>query len=166
MANYKKLVSFILKWEGGYSNNDGYPTMKGVRLDTFRAVYGKSKTVKDLKNITTEQWEYIFKTYYWDKCKADAIEAENVAFALVDWYWNSGKWAVKRTQRLVGVSDDGIVGSYTINAINAAGSGLFAKINNSRRSYYNSLANKNASKYWKFLKGWLNRVEDLEETYG
>ena len=58
MADYRKLVPFIKKWEGGFSNhpNDkGGATNKGVKLSTYRMVYGKDKTVDDLKNLTESQ---------------------------------------------------------------------------------------------------------------
>ena len=65
-----KFVQYILSWEGGYVNdpNDkGGPTNKGITLTTFQSVYGKNKTITDLKNMTTEQWWTIFKTKYWDR---------------------------------------------------------------------------------------------------
>ena len=74
MADYRKLVPFIKKWEGGFSNHPqdrGGATNKGVTLTTYRMVYGKDKTVDDLKNMTESQWNYIFKKLYWDKWKAD-----------------------------------------------------------------------------------------------
>ena len=61
MANYKKLKPIVLKWEGGYAGNiDGMIcTMKGVTLATFRKYFGKSKTCKDLRNISDTQWDTI-----------------------------------------------------------------------------------------------------------
>ena len=55
MADYTKLVPFIRKWEGGFSNNPkdkGGATNNGVTLATYRMVYGKNKTVDDLKNMS------------------------------------------------------------------------------------------------------------------
>lgn len=52
MADYTKLVPFIKKWEGGFGNHPkdkGGATNKGVTLATYRMVYGKNKTVDDLK---------------------------------------------------------------------------------------------------------------------
>ena len=64
MADSSILKPFILSFEGGYSNKKsdrGGATMKGVTLETFRKVYGASKTASDLKKITDEQWHHIFK---------------------------------------------------------------------------------------------------------
>ena len=52
-----KFIKFILSWEGGFVNDQrdsGGATNKGVTLSTFQTVFGKDKTVKDLKNITDE----------------------------------------------------------------------------------------------------------------
>ena len=49
-----KFIKFILSWEGGFVNDprdSGGATNKGVTLSTFQTVFGKDKTVKDLKNI-------------------------------------------------------------------------------------------------------------------
>lgn len=57
MKRIEKLAIFIRSWEGGYSNipqDSGGPTNKGVTLATFQHVFGKDKTVSDLKNITLE----------------------------------------------------------------------------------------------------------------
>ena len=93
MADYRKLKPFILRWEGGYINDQadlGKQTNKGVTLSTYRSVFGKNKTVSDLKKITDDQWEFIFKKFYWDKWKADDINDQNVATILVYWLWCSG----------------------------------------------------------------------------
>jgi lysozyme family protein len=77
MESWKELAAFVLEREGGYVNNKadkGGPTNKGVTLATYRSVYGQHKTVEDLKRITDAEWEYIFKKFYWDKCKADYIQ--------------------------------------------------------------------------------------------
>ena len=53
MAESKIVQPFILSWEGGYVNDPadkGGATNKGVTIGTFRSVFGKEKTIKDLKN--------------------------------------------------------------------------------------------------------------------
>jgi lysozyme family protein len=45
MADYKKLIPHILKWEGGWANDSvdkGGPTMKGITLNTYKS-YCKMK---------------------------------------------------------------------------------------------------------------------------
>ena len=164
MADYRKLKPFILRWEGGYINDQadlGKQTNKGVTLSTYRSVFGKNKTVIDLKKITDEQWEFIFKKYYWDKWEADNIKDQNVANILVDWLWCSGSYGIKIPQRVLGVSADGIVGSKTIAAINARdGRELFDTIKQERKDFIDRICQTRPQNR-KFKNGWLNRINSL-----
>mgnify|MGYP002516081844 CR=1 FL=1 len=50
-----KLAIYIRSWEGGFVNDPHDPggaTNKGITLATFRTVYGKNKTVSDLKKMS------------------------------------------------------------------------------------------------------------------
>ena len=169
MADYRKLKPFILRWEGGYINDQadlGKQTNKGVTLSTYRSVFGKNKTVSDLKKITDEQWEFLFKKFYWDKWKADDIKDQNVANILVDWLWCSGSYGIKIPQRVLGVSVDGIVGSKTIAAINARyGRELFDTIKQERKDFIDRICQTRPQNR-KFKNGWMNRINSLAyETY-
>lgn len=167
MADYKKLVPFILRWEGGFCNrveDAGGPTNKGVTLTTFRQYYGSSKTVDDLKKITDEQWGHIFKTGYWDKCKADQINSQSIANIIVDWAYMSGvSTAVKGVQRLLGCKDDGIIGPKTLAAINGCmwQMQLFHEIQKTRMNFYLNLVARKPSQSV-FLRGWTNRLNALK----
>lgn len=168
MADYKQLIPFILKSEGGYVNDptdSGGPTNKGVTLNTYRSVYGRAKTINDLKHMTDNEWRHIFKTLYWDKCKADDITDQSIANLLVDWAYNSGpSVAIRHIQRIVGVEADGIIGRKTLSAINQHSPlPLFGALKQDRIAFYHTTATKNPLKK-KFLKGWLNRVNSF--TYG
>jgi lysozyme family protein len=163
MAVYTKLIPIILKWEGGYAGNiDGMTcTMKGVTLATYRKYFGKNKNCKDLKAITNAEWDLIFKEGFWDRWKADDIESQAIANLLVDWCWASGVYGIKLPQRVLGVKDDGIVGKKTIAAINdyPDKKELFQKLWNRRKKHFQDIA-KNGKE--KFLKGWLNRLNDFK----
>ena len=165
MADYKKLKPFILKWEGGYVNDKddlGGATNKGVTLATFRSVYGQGKTANDLRNMTDQQWETIFKKHFWDKWRADEIEDQNVAIILVDWLWASGSYGIKIPQRVLGVTVDGIVGAKTIAAVNAKdGKSFFKEVRQERIDFIDRICNSRPQNK-KFKKGWLNRINALK----
>ena len=58
MADAKKLIPFILKWEGGFANHPkdkGGATNKGITIATFRQYMGQDATVEQLKAMTDEQ---------------------------------------------------------------------------------------------------------------
>lgn len=166
MADYKKLIPTVLKFEGGFANHPSDPggaTNSGVTLSTFRSVYGKDKTVQDLKNMTMEQWEYIFKKKFWDRWKADDIDSQAIANLLVDWTWASGIYGIKYPQEVLGVKTDGIVGLKTLAAINYYPNKkeLFEKLWNRRKKHFEDIVrNRPQSKV--FLKGWLRRLSDFK----
>ena len=139
--------------------------MKGVTLETFRKVYGASKTASDLKKITDEQWHHIYKKYYWDDCKADQINNQSVANLLVDFAYNSGvSRAVQKIQTIVGTKADGIMGNMTLAAINSYKQGqwaLFDKLKVSRIAFLNAIVN-NDPKQSVNLHGWLRRVGNIQ----
>lgn len=165
MADYKHLIPKILKWEGGYCNvqdDRGGCTNKGVTIGTFRRFYGRGKTCEDLKRLTDEQWNHIFKEGYWDKCLADDIENQSIADLIVDWYWTSGSYAIKYSQGVLDVPIDGVMGPQTLSAINGAQDPkkLFQRLWERRKKHFEALARKKGQA--KFLKGWLNRLNDFK----
>lgn len=160
MADYKKLIPTVLKYEGGYAGNiDGkICTMKGVTLDIYRKYFGRQKTCKELRGISNAEWEYIFKEGFWDRWKADEINNQSIANLLVDWCWTSGIYGIKYPQRILGVKDDGIVGDKTIAAVNNYPNQkeLFDKLWNRRKKHFEDIAKTHNRA--KFLNGWIRRI--------
>lgn len=142
-------------------DDPGGATNKGVTLATFRSIFGKNKTVSDLKNITGSQWDIIFKKYYWDKCKADQINNQSIANMFVDFAWHSGLGnAVPIMQKVAGLhKPDGIVGNITLTAINTHPnqSALFESLKKARMDFL-----RGRKTWWKYGNGWTNRVNAME----
>lgn len=168
MASSSKLVPFILQWEGGFVNDPldlGGATNKGITIGTFTE-YKKRKglkapTVQDLKNISNEDWHEVFKGLYWDRWRADEIKSQAVANILVDWVWASGSHGIKRPQRLLGVTADGVVGSKTVAALNAKDPAeLFRMIKADRIKFIDEICEKRPANN-RFKKGWLNRINAI-----
>lgn len=168
MANVEKLVPFILKWEGGFVNDPddlGGATNRGVTLATY-AQYCKKKgypvpTVERLKNLSEREWAEILKTMYWDRWKADKIVNQSVANILVDWVWASGVHGVKRPQKILGVSIDGIVGNQTLAAVNAKDAKeLFYAIKADRIGFIDEICKARPANE-KYHRGWMNRINNL-----
>ncbi|MGB9637943.1 MAG: glycoside hydrolase family 108 protein [bacterium] len=77
---------------------------------------------------------------------------------LLDWYINSGVNAIKRLQRILGVSEDGIIGKITLNkAFNFNDLELFNLLVLERMKFYLEIVINDSSQEI-FLIGWLNRV--------
>lgn len=168
MAKVEILAPYIKKWEGGFANDPadrGGVTNKGVTIATFES-YCKAKSlprpnVERLKRMTDGEWLDILKTMFWDRWQADKIKSQKLANILVDWVWGSGVYGIKIPQRILGVRQDGIVGDETLKALNAQDPDkLFQTIYDARKKYLNDIAiSRPANK--RFLRGWLNRLEDI-----
>ena len=169
MAKVSELVPHILKWEGGYVNDPddlGGETNKGVTFKTYK-LYKKKRglpepSLGDLMRLSDEEFEDILKTMYWNACKADFIESQSVANAIVDWAWHSGTaTAVKEIQKVLNVTADGVIGNVTLAAINSRSPlPLFGAIQQARIAYLERICNARPANQ-KFMKGWLRRVHDL-----
>lgn len=184
MATIDKYIPIVFRWEAsvslkqnetleqafnrakktGFSNDpkdNGGATMVGVTIGTYRSYCKykgkKSPTIDQLKNISYKEWRDIIHTMYWSKWKADLIEDQNVANMLVDWVWMSGQGVgIKKVQKLLNLTQDGIVGPKTLKAVNETDN-LLKLVYNARASHFNQIVRSNPSQK-KWLKGWMNRI--------
>lgn len=164
MHDTTTLITWIKAWEGGYADvpgDSGGPTNKGITLATYQSVYGKDKAAGDLKKLTDQQWEYIFRHLYWDRWKADNVRDIGVAYILVDWLWCSGAYGIKIPQRVLGLDIDGVVGPKTLASINTKDGGrMFELLKHERRAYLERICVTRPANR-KFLKGWLRRLDSI-----
>lgn len=164
MADFNISLRKCLRWEGGYTDtlDDGYEcTNSGITIATYQKVYGDDKDCSDLKKMTAQQRDYIYKTLYWDKIKGDELNCQPIADLLYNWAVGSGvKSAVKHIQRLVGVADDGIMGNITLSAVNDYKDPhrLFDMLWEDRYQFFQNLCRRNPQRT-KFLRGWINRLK-------
>jgi lysozyme family protein len=191
MAKVEILAPYIKKWEGGFVNDPadrGGATNMGVTLSTYTQ-YCKRKgyprpTVDRLRRLTDAEWLDILKSMYWDRWQGDRIESQGVANILVDWVWGSGAYGITIPQRLLGVRCDGVVGDVTLGALNSRGSAFFERLYAARVQYLHDITNRSVRRYEarlgrkaterellrythkRFLKGWLNRLEDIRRLGG
>ena len=166
MAKANDIIPFIKQWEGGFGYHPADPggaTNSGITIGTYTwwcKQNDKPKpTVKDLKNMSDEEWFMIFKTMFADPWKVDSIESQSIANVCIDFGWASGvQNAIKRVQKCLGCVPDGIVGKKTLAALNNPDKkATFDKLIQMRLAYINAIvAKRPASKV--FLKGWRRRI--------
>jgi lysozyme family protein len=167
MAKIEEIMPFILKWEGGYAHNKydkGGATNKGITYKTWEAYCkskGKEASLTSLRHMTNEEWKEIFIEHSWKPWQGDKIESQRVANICVDWSWMSGAKVIKKVQKLLGLTADGVVGPKTLASINGhSEDALFGQIKELRKKHFESIVKKDPTQQI-FLKGWLNRLEDL-----
>lgn len=181
---FQKAHAFTAKWEGGLSDHPSDPgglTKYGVCI-VFLKDFAKSESafLKDIcvklpvtddtiRQLTKDQAAFIFKRAFWDKVKCGDLPLRP-AVLLYDMAVNHGaKTAVKLCQRGVNavfgkgtLVEDGLMGPKTRDALSKDTLALALAIIQKRRDYYQAIVANNPSRKV-FLKGWLNRANDLEK---
>ena len=116
MTPFEKALAFTLSQEGGYSND---PNDSGgeTRFGISKAAYPN----EDIKNLTVERAAELYKRDYWDKCGCGLLPSP-VAIVLFDGAVNQGPAKAPRLlQAALNVSQDGVIGPQTIQAIQTVG---------------------------------------------
>ena len=167
MERFEKIFDYLLKVEGGYSNdkNDrGGKTKYGIIEEEARE-FGYTG---DMRNLTKDFAKNIYLKKYYLGNKLDKITDDRVALSIFDWAVNSGRRGIKKAQIVANkfganLVIDGIIGNKTLEAINAIDPKMFLKeYHEMQRTFYKNLAARDNSQEG-FLKGWLNRIEIKEE---
>ena len=133
MSQFDRALDFVLRWEGGYSNDPDDPggeTKFGISRRAYPDV--------NIKDLTREGAAAIYKRDYWDVFACDSRQAD-CALAIFDTCVNCG---IARTALWLEDSKD------TDDLLNH------------RKVHYETLAKKKPL-MGKFLKGWMNRLAAL-----
>lgn len=179
MADYKHVIPFILKWEGGLSRNpndfyakypvpdgSGYHTNKGIAWYNWSKIYGSnSNSINEWYKMPQDKWNRVYHDYYWNKILGDQINSQRIADLMANWVWGSGyARPIKALQRIINVDVDGIMGNNTINALNSSNENdVFNKLKAANISYFKKLSNDPANNA--FVKGWFNRLNDFYDNF-
>ena len=152
----------MLKSEGGYVNNPADPggmTNLGVTKATWENWVGRESDEAEMRSLTPEKVEPLYKKKYWDAVRGDEIENGGVAYLLFDFAVNAGVGrSIKTLQTAVGVTPDGGFGPMTMAAVQAVDPvELIERFSQAKENFYRSLTT-----FSTFGKGWLNRVADVK----
>ena len=170
MDRFEKIFDYLLKVEGGYSNdkNDkGGKTKYGIIEEEARDFGYKG----DMQDLTKDFAKSIYLKKYYLGNKLDKVINNKVALSVCDWAVNSGKNGIKNAQIAINqltnanLDVDGIIGNKTLEALNAADPEKFLEVyHNLQRIYYRSKVEGDKTQK-EFLTGWLNRVQRKEEYF-
>ena len=162
ISNWQKSFELMLKSEGGYVNNPADPggmTNLGVTKATWENWVGRESDEAEMRGLTPEKVEPLYKKKYWDAVRGDEIENGGVAYLLFDFAVNAGVGrSIKTLQTAVGVTPDGGFGPMTMAAVQAVDPvELIERFSQAKEDFYRSL-----NTFATFGKGWLNRVADVK----
>jgi len=143
--NFTLAYTFTSKWEGGYVNDPvdpGGETKYGISKRSYPDI--------DIKSLTKLEAEQIYYNDYWLKAGCDKLD-KDLAICYFDACVNAGQrrakeWLVKAKEK----------------AGNRDADWTARLFNQERIAYYNRLVKVKPS-LQKFLKGWLNRMNDLSK---
>ena len=158
-SNWIKCLETILHHEGGYVNHPKDPGGE-TNLGVTKRVYEDFGGTKDMKDLTREDVEPIYKKNYWDRVKGDDLPA-GLDLCVFDFGVNAGTGrAAKYLQTLIGTVADGGIGPNTLKKLGeyVEEHGVEDTIKNyqsDRQKYYESL-----STFDTFGRGWTRRVDE------
>ena len=100
-----------------------------------------------------------YKSQFWNRAKLSEIESQKKADEIFIFGVNVGmRTAIRKTQKLVSVTSDGIIGTKSIAAINRYDEDLFdMKFDDLELQYYEDIIKRKPS-FAMFRNGWKNRA--------
>ena len=178
MANYKLIVPFLLKWEGGIANDKddkGGLTNKGITYDTYKnlcsIVYKVKPSLEHFHSLSDDEVGLMVQWYWNQATNGNQITSQRVAEAITTWRWGSGTLGLKWFQTMLnkeynaGLLVDGVIGKKTTQFINSLDEvNLFRNAIKYRRNRFYAIVENDKSQ-GKFLKGWLNRLRSFASRY-
>ena len=119
--NRDQVIGWIGLSEGGYVNHPRDPggaTDRGITQRTYDAWHdAQGRQRKPVRGISKAEAEAILSAQYFDTVHFDALPS-GVDYAVADYAVNSGPGrAAKVLQRVLGVADDGVIGTVTLAAL-------------------------------------------------
>jgi lysozyme family protein len=162
-ANFESCLAHLLKHEGGYVNHPSDPggiTNLGVTKKVFEEFVKHPVSEQDMRDLTPEKVEPLYKLLYWDKIKGDNLPT-GVDYCVFDAAVNSGAGRASRwLQTAIGVEPDGSIGPKTFAAVEILHPKLLVS-----RYCEQRLAFLHRLPTWDtFGKGWGRRVKEVEST--
>lgn len=156
MSDYfNKIITFVIKNEGGYVNHPDDPGG-----ETNFGITKRYHPNVDIKNLTENDAIEIYKKEFWEKYPFQKINDFLICRKFFDMSVNMGyKQAAKLLQKGQGkLLVDGVIGPMSLSIINAdKPEDLLVRYKSTLAKFYRDLANQKSTNE-KFLDGWLRRA--------
>lgn len=177
MSNFRSAIAFVLKNEGGYSNDkndNGGATNFGISTRFLKLINKDIDgdghvTSKDVKALTENRSIELYREYFWDHYRLNELRDVTISTKALDLFVNMrGISAGKILQRAcnncgAALKVDGIPGSKTLNSLNSISlfgvtkEQLLSEIRKEQADFYHAIVKADKTQK-KFLKGWLARA--------
>ena len=163
MSRFEDCLARILKHEGGYVNDpldSGGRTNLGVTQRVWEEFVGHPVSEADMRALTPEIIAPMYKLKYWNPSYCEVLP-KGLDYVVFDFAVNAGTGrSVKTLQQAIGCVSDGVIGPKTMAVINDANTkDLIAKFSDARADFYQGIVARKPDQA-RFIKGWLNRVEE------
>ena len=167
--NAREMIDRVLESEGGISrdphdrgNTGGFITNRGITrtaLAAYRRCDLSDVSNADLETLTAGQAREIAYKLYYVRPKIDRLP-ERLRGAVTDFCFNSGQRnAIRALQRVVGATDDGVIGPETLRQCEAHPvEWTLDKYCNARIAFFEGIVRRDETQR-RFLKGWTARAE-------
>jgi len=167
-SNYAKCLEVVLQYEGGkvdHPNDKGGRTAFGVTQRNFDAwLANNRKPTRDVWTITKEEISAFYHEEYWVPCRCDLMPM-GVDMVVFDASVNHGvSRAIKWVQRYFKLEEVGSFGPKTTEAMRSLTNPehFISWYLSTRREFFGKIVERDPSQVV-FLKGWMNRVNKLEQ---
>jgi len=141
--------------EGGYSNNKsdaGGETRWGISKRSYPDL--------NIKTLTKDRATEIYYNDYWLAMNIERLMDDDLMLLLFCFGVNVGQvTAIMVLQKLVGVDDDGMLGSQTARAVREFNGNIVDEFAKRQKLFYITLAQKQP-KQQANLNGWIARVQN------
>jgi lysozyme family protein len=166
MSRFEECLARVLKHEGGYVNDpldSGGRTNLGVTQRVWEEFVGHPVSEADMRALTPQKVAPMYKIKYWNPSYC-AVLPKGLDYVVFDFAVNAGTGrSVKTLQSAIGCVSDGVIGPRTMAAINnAEPKDLITKFSDARADFYQGIVARKPDQA-RFIKGWLNRVEDARK---
>ena len=161
ISTFDFAMRLLLRHEGGFVNHPSDPggmTNLGVTKAVWDAHTGKDASEADMRALTPEAVQPVYKARYWDAIQGDALPY-GLDYCMFDCAVNSGPGrAIKLLQYVLYTKVDGVLGKHTLAALQRADpTGMIEDYSQKRLDFLKSLPT-----WTTFSKGWGQRVSEVE----
>jgi lysozyme family protein len=169
MRTSDDIIGRILRREGGYVDHPDDPggcTKYGITRATLERWRGEEVLCGDVQDLSRAEAREIYRRDYIEAPRFDEIPDDGLQGLVVDCGVNHGTdRATRWLQRALGLTEDGIVGPVTRDALRrTAPLPVYRAILAQRIRFYGAIVSNDPSQL-DFLEGWLARATEFLDAY-